>query len=108
MIKKLEVLLPNLDALGRQFYMNQQKEAFEGLSKMVPDINSAMSSFICAIPGYNKQGANLPMDVVVKQLSNLMDAMQQKDTIMIGDCLMYEISESLRVYKSILEDLANE
>lgn len=105
MLNEASKLINEFPQLAELFYKDMQKEAFGKLSQMMPDINRVMASFISAIPSYNEQGAGIPIDVVVTQLNNLMEALKNKDTIMLADCIQYELTESISIYKEILEDL---
>lgn len=113
MINTINKLLQQLPKLGRLFYMDKAKESYNKLAEITGDINNAMVAFIGDIPIFNEQGAGIPLDVVIAQLNNLVCALQAKDTLMIADCLCYEISESLSLYKEILgenthDDIAEE
>lgn len=105
MLNTASKLLSEFPRLTDLFYKDMQKEAFGQLSQLMPEINRVMAGFISAIPEYNRQGAGIPIDVVVTQLNNLMDALKNKDTIMLADCIQYELTESISLYKEILEDL---
>ncbi len=104
MLDTVNNLLSQLPQLCELFYMDKQKEAYAEFSGLMSGINKAMLAFIEAIPAYNEQGAGIPLEVVVAQLNNLMEALQARDTIMLADCLCHEITESLGLYKQLLEE----
>lgn len=102
MDKEIDKLLLRLEELYKLFYMDKEKEAFGGVSEVIGQINTVMLNFIKDIPEFNKKGANIPSDVVIAQLNNFMDALKYKDSIMMGDCIKYELMDSLSFYKELL------
>lgn len=104
MVNNINDLLNELYELSNLFFMDKEKQAFAKLSELVKDINGTMTEFIEKIPEYNKQGANIPIDVVVAQLNNLVEGMKYKDTVMLGDCIKYELIESISLYKELMEN----
>lgn len=104
MVNNINDLLNELYELSDLFFMDKEKQAFAKLSELIKDINGTMTEFIEKIPEYNKQGANIPIDVVVAQLNNLVEGMKYKDTVMLGDCIKYELIESISLYKELMEN----
>lgn len=102
MAYNLDELIGELKELSEMFYKDKEREAFAKLAQMIKTINEVMAEFINKIPKYNEKGADIPADVVLAQLNNLVEAMKYKDTVMLGDCIRYELIESISLYKELL------
>lgn len=102
MAYNLDELIGELKELSEIFYKDQEKEAFAKLAQMIKIINQVMVEFIDKIPEYNEKGADIPVDVVLTQLNNFVEAMKYKDTVMLGDCIKYELVESISLYRELL------
>lgn len=85
--------------------MSDSKEAFGSLAEIMPELNGMIGTLLTEIPYYRTLGVDLPEDVILAQLQNLVEGMEYKDMVLLMDTLQYEISATLQVYKEILEQL---
>ena len=107
MVNRIKELLVKIDELTDYFYKDNQSKGYDGLSKIMPVITSIMSDFLHDIPTFNECGMSIPLDIVIAQLNNLIEAIKNKDTIKTADCLKYEITDSLSLYMEILVEVQN-
>lgn len=98
-VKKLIKDIPPVVKLLRQ---NEGNEAYTEFGKMFGELNNAMLTFINAIPAINSMGLDIPTDVVISQLNNMVEGFQYKDNVLLADTLEYEIMESIKLYDKIL------
>ena len=102
---QLEDLFIKINDISRLMYGNDIKEAFNMMAEYMPYITQYMNEFVNNIPEYNRLGANLPQDIVIIQIKNLLDGIENKDVLLIADTLKYEILPSLQVYDEILAQI---
>lgn len=104
-IKKLINKIDNI-------YVNISKcdinTAYTMLNEIMPDINKCLMEFVSKIPELNKLGVDIPTDVIVQQLKNLLEAYKYKDSMLLADTLHYEINDTLTVYLEIIQELEKE
>ena len=98
-VKNLISDIPGIVKLLRQ---NKGNEAYNEFGKIFGDLNNAMLTFIKAIPTINSMGLDIPSDVVISQLNNMVEGFQYKDNVLLADTLEYEIMESMKLYDEIL------
>lgn len=98
-VKKLISEIPCIVKLLRQ---NKGNEAYNKFGEMFGELNNAMLTFINAIPAINSMGLDIPTDVVISQLNNMVEGFQYKDNVLLADTLEYEIMETMKLYDEIL------
>lgn len=98
-VKGLINNVPNIVKLLRQ---NKGNEAYTEFGKIFNELNNAMLTFINAIPAINSMGLDIPTEVVISQLNNMVEGFQYKDNVLLADTLEYEIMESMKLYDEIL------
>lgn len=104
-IEKIDCLLEDIVQVVNWLCISEAKNAFNKLAELMPELNSLIGQLLTEIPYYRELGVDLPEDIILAQLQNLMDGMQHRDMVMLADVLNYEIGETLQVYKEILEQL---
>ena len=67
------------------FYQNREKEAYQYLNRILPDINQVLQNLLQISAEYEV--------VVATIMRQFLDAFQQKDQIALADLLEYAISE---------------
>lgn len=82
-------------------------EGFRIFSEVLTDINKMLAKLLDDIPKLCQYGINIPTDIVLKQLSNMLEAYENRDIIMMMDTLHYEISDTLQLYKEIIQECLN-
>lgn len=104
-IKKIDKVLKEIELVIKLLCISESKEAFDRLAKVMPDMNEMIGKLLSEIPYYRELGVDLPEDIILAQLQNLMEGMKHKDMVLLADSLNYEIGDTLQVYKEILEQL---
>lgn len=105
MIESVKNTLAGIDNIYEMLCENNTTPAMKEISRIMPEINNLIMKLISEIPYYRQLGVDLPDDVILAQLNNLLEAFEQKDTIMLADSLKYELADTLEVYKEILTQL---
>lgn len=95
-------LIESIPPIVKQLRQNKGNEAYTEFGKIFSDLNSSMLTFINAIPAINSMGVDIPTDVVISQLNNMVEGFQHKDNVLLADTLEYEIMESMNLYYEIL------
>ena len=78
--------------------LNQGSELF---LKQFSQINNIYTELIEKSDYYHEKGIEVPTQVLIMQLQNLLDAYENKDIIMLADTLEYEVKETLFFYNEI-------
>lgn len=108
MVDTIKSTLVRLDSVYDMLCQNNTVPAMKEISEIMPGLNGIITKLISEIPYYRQLGVDLPEDVIIAQLNNLLDAFEQKDMVMLADSLKYELSDTLQVYEEILTQLAVE
>lgn len=104
-INKIDELLELFQKIIVWLYHGEDKQAYGELARVMPELNEIIGQLINEIPYYREEGVDLPEDIILAQLQNLMEGIQYKDTVLLADALNFEISDTLMVYKEILMQL---
>lgn len=88
--------------------MDESEKAVFQTKELLSDIQILITSLISEIPYYRTLGVDLPEQIILEQLTNLLDGIENNDMVQIGDSLKYEIGDTLMVYSEILEELLKE
>lgn len=106
MIENIKHTISEIDIIFDMLCENNTNPAIHKISKIIPILNDIITKLISEIPYYRQLGVDLPQDVILTQLSNLLEAFEHRDIIMLADSLRYEISDTLQVYEEILVQLS--
>lgn len=66
-------------------------------------MNSVIMEFIDRIPEFKEKGIDVPEDILLNQINNLVEGYENKDNALLADTLEYEITEALLMYQEIAE-----
>lgn len=102
MEEKIDEELKQIEYMVEKLYQNDMIEIVDVLNQHFQNICHIMVTFINEIDQYNAMGLQIPKDILIHQLRNLMEAYESQDVIMLADVLKYEINEGLLFYKEIL------
>ena len=91
-----------------KIYACDTGEAFMQKEDTMVSNNVVFSEFIELIPKLKAYGVDIPMDVILQQLKNLIEAYEYNDAMLLADTLKYEINDSLQLYIEIMEQLKKE
>lgn len=103
MISKIDGLLEEIPRICEQLYQNDIINANQGMAKIFPEINRLYLDVINMRADYEAIGIDLPVEILISQLKNMLEAYEAKDVIMLADCLKYEIYEGLLYFRGIAD-----
>jgi len=107
LIEKNEKLLIQIDAIVDKIWKNQ-KNLNKELASCIKDINGILRDFIGRIEEFKNYGIEVPEDVILNQIKNLMNGYEEKDSILLADTMEYEIKNTILFYTDILNELEKE
>lgn len=98
-MKHMEVLtvLPEIISLLRK----NDVQGYNLLNKNMERLNNVIMEFIDRIPEFKKMDIDVPEDVLLNQINNLVEGYENKDNALLADTLEYEITEALLMYQEI-------
>ena len=101
-------LINKIDGIYGDIAVCNLEAGYTALSNAIPVINSVFAEFIRYIPKLKELGVDIPADVLIQQLKNLLEAYEYKDSMLLADTLQYEIKDTLTLYLEILQELEKE
>lgn len=104
-LEEIHDLIAKIPVVVKYAEENKTKETYEQFQQLMPKIQRIITSLIENIPKYREMGVDLPEDIILTQLSNLLTAVEHRDIILLSDTLQYEIINTIQVYKEILEQI---
>ena len=99
--------LTTINNIYKLLCQGEVNEGFKMFSDVLTDINEMLAKLLDDIPKLCQYGISIPADIVLKQLSNMLEAYENRDIIMMMDTLHYEISDTLQLYKEIIQECLN-
>lgn len=98
-MKQIEILteLPEIIRLLRQ----NDIQGYNLLNKKMESLNNVIVEFIDRIPEFKKKSIDVPEDILLSQINNLVEGYENKDNALLADTLEYEITEALLMYQEI-------
>lgn len=103
-IEEISEVFDTIDKINEEIYEGNYGHAFIMIGESLKYISDIMQDFIQYIPIFKECGIDIPLEVVVGQLNNLMDAYEHKDTMMLWDTLNYEIKDTFEYYIEIKKE----
>ena len=105
--KVIKLMEDNI-SICKSIYNGEDNKAFSENKETINKNNIVFTKFIEMTPKLQQLGVDIPMDVILQQLRNLVDAFEYRDSMLLVDTLKYEINDSLQLYLEILEQLEKE
>jgi len=102
---KTEALLEKISIISEQLYQNDLAIANQGLEEVFPEISTVYLTFINNSEKYSEKGIDIPLDILISQIKNLIEAYESKDIIMLADTLKYEIYNGLSFCDDVLNSV---
>lgn len=103
----IELIEENI-RICEKIYKGNDSKAFSESQETINNNNIVFTEFIEMIPKLQQLGVDIPMDIILQQLKNLVEAYEYRDSMLLLDTLRYEINDSLQLYLEILEQLEKE
>jgi len=104
-VPKIEVLQEKITSISEQLYRNDLVIANQGLEEVFPEISTVYLSFINNSEKYSEKGIDIPLNILISQMKNLIEAYESKDIIMLADTLKYEIYNGLSFCDDVLNSV---
>ena len=83
----------------------KDREAYKDINEQMPVINELFVDIIRNINIFKENGIDVSENIIMMQLENMIDGLENKDDVKLADTLEYEISETIRAYKDIIEQI---
>lgn len=100
-IKKLESMIDLLCETADDLYAGHGSKAQENISDVVTGVNETYLFYINNHEKYEKLGVDIPSDVLLSQMGNLLESIDAKDLLKLADTLEYEIKEGILFFIDI-------
>jgi hypothetical protein len=107
-ISEITQIHTSVEELYMDICNDEYEKISENLPVLLPKATSIMTEFIGITGKLKECGVDIPIDVLTAQLSNLLDAFQNKDMVMLSDTLHYEIADTLLLYIEIRQEMEKE
>lgn len=83
-------------------------EGFATFQSNVQKITVIMGEILDNAARIQELGVEFPVEVVIQQLTNIAEACEKSDAVMLADTLHYEIKDTLLFYKEIISEMIKE
>lgn len=103
MRNKVAFLLEKLPAVILELKREQVPGAFLKIQDILLLITECVQSLFEKAEEYQGLGIEVPQEIILSQLRNLLEAVEMKDITQLLDCFEYEILETLKFYEEILK-----
>ena len=80
----------------------------EKINPCIIEIQTVLKEFMDRVSEFQKLGVDIPMNVILEQLNNMVSGMEYGDMILLADTLEYEIKNTILFYTDILKAIENE
>ncbi len=88
--------------------LRNDNENINVIDTFMKDLSAILSTVLSDLLNLQQQGVELPVDIILNQVENLKNSYANKDMVMMADCLMYEIKDTLIFYIDVLKELGKE
>ena len=99
---QLKLLLEIIDEVYTDICRTDYAKAEEALNGKMQEIAQSMTELIGKAEILLQYGVEVPKDIIVAQMNNLLEAYEQKDRILLADTLHFEIADTLKFYQEII------
>ena len=104
-IQKLQEYVKAAENISNMLYANDVSGAQQIIGDTVKNVNNIYLGYINRTDELEGRGIEVPVDILLSQMQNLMTAIDSKDTIMLADTLLYEIKEGMLFFTDIENEL---
>ena len=104
-IQKLKECTASAEAIADTLYANDVPATQQLISETVKNINGIYLEYINRAEELKKHDIDIPADILLSQMQNLMEAIDSKDIIKLADTMIYEIKEGLLFFTDIENEL---
>lgn len=104
-IQKLKEYVKAAENISDMLYANDVSGAQKFIGETVNNVNNAYLGYINRADELRNRGIDIPVDILLSQMKNLMTAIDSKDIIMLADTMHYEIKEGLLFFIDVENEL---
>lgn len=97
-------MLKYIPGIVLELRKNKTDVVYKRLKECMPTLNKIYTNLLAHKAEYEKMGVELPQEVILAQISNMIDGFEYRDTIKLADTLEYEVINMLALYKDILTE----
>lgn len=99
--ERINILIESMTEVTELFYQQKNKEGYTKFSMTIELIASIVENIFL----YKKDNPDIEINEneITESLRNAMQAMEEKDTVLLADILQYELIEKLNEIKSLLK-----
>lgn len=100
--------IPEIETIVDEFYQNPSQQTWEKLKQLIEGIQW-IAQVILSIDQFEEKLANWEdyltnLATLQNELPNLLEALQNQDTVLIGDIIQYEILPNFETLQKIVTD----
>lgn len=106
-LERNNCVLEKLDSIVKKLWENTDNINSE-LIQCMKSLNEVLKEFIGRIDEFRGYGVEVPENIILTQMKNLMEGFEKGDSILLADTMEYEIRNTILFYNDILTELAKE
>jgi hypothetical protein len=107
LIKRNTEQIAEIDRLVENIWENVNVNN-KAMIACIKNLNGILKEFIGRIEEFLSYGVDIPEEVILTQMKNLMDGFENQDSVLLADTLEYEIKNTILFYNDILNELEKE
>lgn len=107
LLERNEEILGKIEDLSIKIWGNADNLNQE-ISLCMKEVNTILKEFIQRIEEFQSYGVEVPQDVILSQMRNLVEGFENRDRVLLADTLEYEIFNTILFYNDILKELEKE
>lgn len=104
-IHKLKEYIKAAENISDMLYANDVSGAQKFIGETVNNVNNTYLGYINRADELKNRGIDIPVDILLSQMKNLMTAIDSKDIIMLADTMLYEIKEGMLFFIDVENEL---
>lgn len=104
-IHKLKEYIKAAENISDMLYANDVSGAQKFIGETVNNVNNTYLGYINRADELRNRGIDIPVDILLSQMKNLMTAIDSKDIIMLADTMLYEIKEGMLFFIDVENEL---
>lgn len=105
---KIETTIKSVEGCANCLFKSNMNQVQGILGDMIQNINAIYLHYINNAGKYKEYEIDIPVQVLLSQMQNLIDAIDNKDMMQMADSLWYEIREGLLFFKDIESELSKQ
>lgn len=103
LIKKIIIILESLEDISIDLYQQKIRKGYTDFANLIPKLTNLVTEIFTlksTVPSIEFNEAEF-----IEKLSMALNALEQKDTVLLADILLYEISPNLEILTESMSKL---